>query len=138
MLPRRTTIGWMDSGRGGGTGLAPLRARASGLLKVLSWVIELAVTPWGRRLYDGSRAVYDEVVWDGANEEHATRHGVSIVEIAQVFANGPLVTPNRLGRSAQYVAEGETDGGRVVVVAFDRIGEHAVRPVAAWATRRKR
>lgn len=42
----------------------------------------------------------DTVEFDEHNEEHATRHGVSLVEIVQVFANAPEVRRNRRGRAA--------------------------------------
>lgn len=53
----------------------------------------------------------DAVEFDEHNEEHATRHGVSLVEIVQVFANGPEVRRKRRGRAAGFLASGVTDGG---------------------------
>jgi uncharacterized DUF497 family protein len=74
---------------------------------------------------------FDEVVIDDGNEEHVTAHGISVREISQVFANSPVVRRNRKNRAADYVAEGKTDGGSVVLVFFD-YEDGAVRPITAW------
>jgi uncharacterized DUF497 family protein len=36
---------------------------------------------------------WEAVEWDGPNEAHATRHGVSMAEIEQVLASGPVFRP---------------------------------------------
>lgn len=75
----------------------------------------------------------DTVEFDEHNEEHATRHGVSLVEIVQVFVNGPEVRRNRRGRAAGFLASGVTDGGSTLRVAFDHNPETGTaRPIAAW------
>jgi len=40
-----------------------------------------------------------EIEIDDRNEAHLTSHGVSIVEVHQVFANRPDVRRNRKGRA---------------------------------------
>ena len=73
------------------------------------------------------------VEFDEHNEEHATRHGVTLVEIVQVFANGPEVRRNRRGRAAGFLASSVTDGGSILRVAFDHDPEtDTARPIAAW------
>ncbi len=74
-----------------------------------------------------------EIEWDEANREHATRHGISVDEIIQVATNRPVVRRNRKGRSGDYYLFGTTDGGRrvVVVVAWDP-ARRVIRPIAAW------
>jgi hypothetical protein len=57
-------------------------------------------------------ARYFEVRIDEANENHVTRHGVSVREITQVFRNDPAIRRNRRARTGDYVALGITDGGR--------------------------
>lgn len=75
----------------------------------------------------------DDIEWDDANSEHATRHGVTIDEITEALLNGPKVRRNRKGRSASHLAYGVTDGDRRVVVAFSWKPEsRTVRPIAAW------
>lgn len=78
----------------------------------------------------------DDIEWDDANREHATRHGVSVDEITQVLRNGPTMRRNRKGRAGDYYAFGVTDGGRrvVVVVAWSGLGR-GVRPITAWERR---
>ena len=75
-------------------------------------------------------ARYDVLI-DEDNEEHATAHGVSILEIQQIFANGVTIRRNRKNRSAEFIADGYTDGGTHVAVPFDLI-DGAARPITAW------
>ena len=65
----------------------------------------------------------------------ATRHGVSVAEIEQVLAAGPVFRPDRRG-NGDYLAEGVTDGGRRVrvVVAHDP-ARGVLRPITAWELR---
>jgi uncharacterized DUF497 family protein len=75
------------------------------------------------------------VEWDESNEAHATRHGVSVAEIEQVLAAGPVFRPDRRG-SGDYLAEGVTDGGRRVRVAVAHDPTRRVlRPITAWELR---
>lgn len=60
--------------------------------------------------YNDSSMHIETVRCDEHNEVHATRHGVSIAEIVQVFTNDPEVRRNRCNRRADYVATGVTDG----------------------------
>ncbi len=75
---------------------------------------------------------WEVVEWDENNEAHATRHGVSLAEIEQVLAAGPVFRPDRRD-SGDYLAEGTTDGGRRlrVVVAYDPL-RRLLRPITAW------
>ena len=75
------------------------------------------------------------VEWDESNEDHATRHGVSVAEIEQVLAAGPVFRPDRRG-SGDYLAEGVTHGGRRVrmVVAYDP-ARRVLRSITAWELR---
>ncbi len=79
--------------------------------------------------------VWEVVEWDEGNEAHATRDGVSVAEIEQVLAGGPVFRPDRRG-SGDYLAEGVTDGGRRlrVVVAHDP-ARRVLRPITAWEMR---
>jgi hypothetical protein len=77
----------------------------------------------------------EQVDLDG-NTEHATRHGVSIDEIIQVFANTPRISRNRNHRSAGYSAFGRTDGGRPIRVNFRYDpARRSARPISAWEDR---
>jgi hypothetical protein len=59
-----------------------------------------------------------EIEIDAGNELHVTGHGVSLVEVAQVFANHPDIRRNRKNRASTHVALGMTDGGRKVLIPF--------------------
>lgn len=78
----------------------------------------------------------DNIEWDDANREHATRHGITVEEITQALLNDPTVHRNRKGRVGDYFALGATDGGRrvVVVAAWDR-DRRLLRPITAWEQR---
>lgn len=78
----------------------------------------------------------DTVEVDDGNEEHLTRHGVSVIEIHHVFANGPDVRRNRRNRTATHIARGATEGGRQVLVPFIDRGGGTVRPITAWEVAR--
>lgn len=69
---------------------------------------------------------------DDRNEAHVIRHGISLVEIGQVFANGPEIRLNRGVRSGTHVARGKTDGGLRVLIPFVDKGEGLIRPITAW------
>lgn len=75
----------------------------------------------------------DDIEWDDANCEHATRHGVSVDEITQALRNGPTMRRNRKGRAATHLAYGVTDAGRRVVIAVGwNQWAGTVRPITAW------
>jgi uncharacterized DUF497 family protein len=66
--------------------------------------------------------------WDGANEFHALRHGVSREEIEEAIIHASLI---RKARSGAYLAYGQTLDGRFVLVVFDYKGRGKVRPFSA-------
>lgn len=75
----------------------------------------------------------EAIEWDENNIHHATRHGVSVNEIEQVIASGPVYRRNKRGRAADLLAVGVTDGGRRVVVALSwDAATRTVRPITAW------
>lgn len=69
---------------------------------------------------------------DEDNEEHLTRHGVTVTEVYQVLAGDPDVRRNRKQRTATHVAIGTTAGGRRLIVPFIDKGGGTVRPITAW------
>jgi uncharacterized DUF497 family protein len=65
--------------------------------------------------------------WDDDNIEHIACHSVEIDEAESVFGNRPLV----LRTSAdKYVAYGQSDEGRYLMVVFVRVAG-SLRPVTA-------
>jgi uncharacterized DUF497 family protein len=69
---------------------------------------------------------------DEGNEEHVTAHGVSVMELQQVFGNGPRWVPNKKGRTATFLMVGRTNGERPIVAAviYDEI-RRVVRPITS-------
>lgn len=75
----------------------------------------------------------EDIEWDDANREHATRHRISVEEIMQVVLDNPVVRRNRKGRSGDYYVFGATHGGRkvVVVISWDP-ARRSIRTITAW------
>ncbi len=73
------------------------------------------------------------IEWDDGNIEHATGHGVSVIEIEQAVANATVGRRNKRGRSGDIRIDSATDGGRRVVVigAYDPM-RCLLRPITAW------
>lgn len=73
------------------------------------------------------------VEWDDDNIEHATRHGVSVIEVEQAIANATTVRRNKRGGSGDVRLDAVTAGGRrvVVIAAYDPI-RRSLRPITAW------
>jgi uncharacterized DUF497 family protein len=80
----------------------------------------------------GSSVDITEIEIDDGNEEHLTRHGVSIAEVQQVLAGHPDIRRNRKDRAGTHVALGQTNGGRRVVVPLIDKGNGRIRPISAW------
>jgi uncharacterized DUF497 family protein len=73
-----------------------------------------------------------EIEIDEGNEEHLTRHGVSLTEIHQVLAGDPDIRRNRKDRAGAHVALGQTSGGRRILIPLVDQGGGRVRPMTAW------
>ena len=69
---------------------------------------------------------------DDRNELHVTAHGVSVVELEQVFEGNPRWVPNKKGRTGNFLMVGRTNGNRPVTAAvvYDDI-RRTVRPISA-------
>jgi hypothetical protein len=74
--------------------------------------------------------------WDEGNRAKCQKHGVSILEIEDLFAHNPRVAPD-IRHSVdedRLIAVGRTGKARPVFVAFTirtRDGRRLIRPVAA-------
>lgn len=66
--------------------------------------------------------------WDERNDEHATRHGVSIEEIEEVIVDAAVIWK---GKSGVYLAYGQTMDGRYALAVFQHKGQGVVRPITA-------
>ena len=78
--------------------------------------------------------IVSDLVWDKGNRRHATRHGVSIREIEEVFRRDPYIEPYQSEEDddeEQFRAYGTTAKGRYVTVPFT-IREGGVRPITSW------
>ncbi len=66
--------------------------------------------------------------WDELNIEHITDHGVEPYEAEEVMDNNPLIL--RAGEG-KYLAYGQTDAGRYLIVIFAPKGDRRLRVVTA-------
>jgi uncharacterized DUF497 family protein len=66
--------------------------------------------------------------WDDQNVDHIARHGVEPDEAEAVLDNSPLVLQTGEGR---YLAYGETDNGRYLLVVFVRKSGGVMRVITA-------
>lgn len=66
--------------------------------------------------------------WDEQNLDHIANHGVEPYEAETVIASARLI--RKAGRGA-YVAYGQTDGGRSLLVVFAPKTNHRLRVVTA-------
>jgi uncharacterized DUF497 family protein len=70
------------------------------------------------------------VVWDKGNWPKCGTHGLSQAEIEQVFANDPMVKPDRTGTvEVRFNAIGKTDAGRSAFVVFT-FRDDDIRPIS--------
>lgn len=74
---------------------------------------------------------FDAVEWDDANLDHATRHGVSAVEVEQVIQNATEFRRSKHHPDRRRI-QARTDGGRRVVVIIQVLAGGRARPITAW------
>jgi uncharacterized DUF497 family protein len=68
--------------------------------------------------------------WDEGNVLHlALRHGIEAEEAEEVFAVRPLF---RKTKRAHYAAFGPTQGGRLLVIVFEKKARGVVRVITGW------
>lgn len=68
--------------------------------------------------------------WDDGNILHlALGHGIEPEEAEEVFAVDPLF---RKTRGGHYVAFGRTQGGRLLVIVFEKKTRNLVRAITGW------
>lgn len=74
---------------------------------------------------------FNELIWDGWNEDHIARHGITPNEVEEV-ALGPNSLTRRADRAQQrYAIVGRTHAGRLLVVIVDREGERSAYVITA-------
>lgn len=74
-----------------------------------------------------------ELIWDEYNREHASRHGVSLIEITDMAAHGPFVELTHRRYPGQKRFVGLSPRNRFITVAVEPVeGRGRARPVAAW------
>jgi uncharacterized DUF497 family protein len=66
--------------------------------------------------------------WDEINIEHIAEHGVEPYEAEEVVDSKPLV---RRAGEGKYLAYGQTDAGRFLLVVFALKGEQRLRVITA-------
>ncbi|MCL4830987.1 MAG: BrnT family toxin [Caldilineaceae bacterium] len=70
----------------------------------------------------------DEFWWDDDNVEHIANHGVEPYEAEEVITNRPRL---KRGGEGKYLAYGQTDEGRFLVVVFAPKAGNRIRVVTA-------
>ena len=80
---------------------------------------------------------WEVLEWDERNEAHVAAHAISAAEVRQVLLNNPAWRRDQQDQSGDWVAVGETNGGRrlLVVVAVDEI-RRVIRPITGWEVKR--
>ena len=63
-----------------------------------------------------------DIEWDDRASEHLARHGVTVREVIQILRNRHLARRSRQGAN-RVTLTGETDGGRLLEIAFDPSSE---------------
>ncbi|MFQ6100213.1 MAG: BrnT family toxin [Anaerolineae bacterium] len=66
--------------------------------------------------------------WDGENVEHIASHRVEPFEAEEVLDDDPLILKTR---DDKYLAYGQTDAGRYLLVVFVWKSHHTIRVIAA-------
>jgi uncharacterized DUF497 family protein len=80
---------------------------------------------------------WEFIEWDEHNAAHVASHSMSSTEVRQVLLNDPVWRRDKEDQSGDWIAVGETDGGRqlLVVVAVDEV-RRAIRPITGWEVKR--
>jgi uncharacterized DUF497 family protein len=73
-------------------------------------------------------------IWDESNEEHLSRHRVTVDEAEQVFFNPYIITPNKKKHGTRrYRTDGQADSGRKLRLIFEDCGTHIARIITGWS-----
>jgi uncharacterized DUF497 family protein len=77
----------------------------------------------------------EDFEWDEGNESELAAHGISPIEVEDVFDNGPKWARNRSYRSGDWKMMGLTQGGRrlTIVVRLD-VDRRGLRPITGWTS----
>lgn len=78
-----------------------------------------------------------EFDWDGHNERHLAKHGISRSDAEDVLSGSHmLVEYQSEGGEQRWIAVGATRDGRILSIVFALRGE-AMRPIAGWLTEKE-
>ena len=93
------------------------------------------IGPLGINFQSGVHCSYNVAVqfdWDKRNRTHIARHGVTVMEVEQVFTGRPLRTPPYIRKGeVRVMVVGRAATGRQLSVVFAMAGEK-VRVVTAY------
>ena len=71
--------------------------------------------------------------WDDDNESELAAHGIEVREVYEVWANRPILVPNRRSRAGDWKIVGLTNGGRrISIVLKYSVDRRIVRPITGW------
>ena len=79
--------------------------------------------------------MFDSIFWDldddpNGNVQHCALHGVTVLEIEEVFQNAADFDVSN--SSGQPVVFGETNAGRHLMVVYEIIDDSTVYPITAY------
>lgn len=71
--------------------------------------------------------------WDDRNEGELAAHVIRLAEVEQVWANDPILLPNRKHRAGDWKMVGLTNGGRALTIIL-RYNEdrRTLRAITGW------
>ncbi len=78
-----------------------------------------------------------DLLFDDENEAKFAAHGISVVEVLEVYENRPRFYVNRPDRRASHVMLGPTFAGRFLVVPIEPAARAVWRPVTAFEPTRE-
>lgn len=79
----------------------------------------------------------DDLEFDENNERELAGHGITAIEVTQVWFNGPLYVPNKKGLTASWLMLGDTTGGRALTIAVLTMETVLrLRPITGWDSSR--
>ncbi len=74
-----------------------------------------------------------EFDWDGQNETHLAKHGISCSDAEDVLTGNHILVEYQMeGNEQRWIAVGATRTGRILNIVF-AVRREAIRPITGWA-----
>jgi hypothetical protein len=75
------------------------------------------------------------LLFDDENERKLLAHGITVVEVQEVYDLAPRFYTNLPGRRASHAMLGPTFNGRLILVPIEEVSEGLWRPVTGFEPR---